>query len=138
MTRKFLTFTFACVFIVCIVPAIPFVFADSHIETKILGLNPIAMAVGITIIGLSLRIGLGLAKNKKPIDPAQIFQSLIIGFFGSLPIVATGLHNIPTDISDLSLFVMLMSMLATVIGIDAGIKGARNAIQEAKRPPYDA
>ena len=103
----------------------------------ILGFSPIIIAVGITILGLAFRIGIGISRRDKPINAGHIFTSLVIGFFASLPIVATSLSNIPSDIDDLPLFVMLVGMIGTIMGIDAGVKSAGKKIMAMKKPQVD-
>ena len=108
-----------------------------HTQDMILGFSPILIALAITVTGVLLRIFQGLVKRRQAadgsakIDPMQITSSFIISFFASLPIVGTALHNIPYDISDLNLFVMLVGMIATVMGIDAGVKAG---IQKMQKP----
>ena len=107
-----------------------------HTQNDILGFSPILIALAITVAGVTLRIFQGLVKRRQTgdgsIDPLQIVSSFVISFFASLPIVATGLHNIPYQISDLNLFVMLVGMIATVMGIDAGVKAG---IRQIKKTP---
>jgi len=97
-------------------------------QESILGFDPIHLALGITGAGLALRIGMAIARKERKFEVNQVFVSLVLGFFASLPIVATSLHNIPHEISDLNLFVMLVGMIATVMGIDAGVKSAAKKI----------
>ena len=111
-----------------------------HTQDKILGFSPILIALGITIIGVSLRIFQGIVKRRQlgdgsgNVDPVQILSSFVISFFASLPIVGTGLHNIPHGITELNLFVMLVGMIATVMGIDAGVKAGINQARKSKSP----
>ena len=113
-----------------------------HTQDTILGYSPILIALGITISGVTLRIFQGLVKRRQMgdgsgnVDPLQIVSSFVISFFASLPIVGTALHNIPYQISDLNLFVMLVGMVATVMGIDAGVKAGMQ--QMKKKTPVPA
>lgn len=102
-------------------------------QDLILGFNPIHVAIGITTLGLALRIGLGISSKKTPFSWGHIFTTLVIGFFASLPIVATALHNIPEGIDDLSLFVMVVGMLGTTVGIDASVKSAAKRIMRSEK-----
>lgn len=136
MRRVSASTCFGLVVLASCIPLLPVSYSQLDLEPshlshdKILGIEPIPLAVGITIIGLFLRITMGMAKNKTPFDSRAVYQSSIMSFFGSIPIVATGLYHIPTDTNDLGLFVLLVGLLASVIGVDAGVKGVQSKIKE--------
>ena len=103
-----------------------------YTHNLILGINPIIAALAIVIIGLTLRLGLGIARKEKKFNVGHVFVSFTIGFFASMPIVATAMHNLPLDITDLELFTMLIGMVGTVVGIDAGVKSAAKKIMHTE------
>ena len=106
-----------------------------HTQNSILGYHPITVAVVITVLGVSIRIFMGVMKRRVPgqktkIDPMQITGSFIIGAFASLPIVGNAISHIPYDMADLNLFMLLAGTVGTVYGIDSGLKAGRQRLAD--------
>ncbi len=98
---------------------------------EIFGLDPILMAAGIVILGVSLRTWWGMiGKPLKDLNGNIVAQSFIIGVLISLPIVGTALDVMPDDIGRMPLMIYLVGQLAAVIGIDKGVKSVSTKIQD--------
>ena len=92
---------------------------------EILGLSPVAAALIITLTGITLRTILGMSgKSRKEFNPQLLLVSFVIGFFASVQLVITSLQHIPADADELVILSIVTGEIATVMGIDAGVRSA--------------
>lgn len=111
-----------------IVPAS--VYAQETRDT-ILGINVVWAALAITAIGIGLRTFIGFAgKPAKEFNPQLLLTSIIIGFFASIQLVIASIQHIPEDAGQLVYLSVITGEIATVMGIDAGVKGAGKRAQD--------
>ena len=111
---------------VCVIaPASAFAVDGNDPNHYILGINHIWVALGITVIGIAFRTFIGMAgKSRKEFNFGLVGTSFIIGFFASVQLVIASLQHIPADVNDLTLLSIITGEIATVMGIDAGVKSA--------------
>lgn len=104
---------------------------------KEFGVSPVVIALGITITGILIRTGLGMAgKSLKDFNYSLLGVSFVMGFFASIPLVITALQHIPADATELGLLQLIIGQIAVVMGIDVGVKAAGKAVTNklVKRP----
>ena len=94
----------------------------------VFGLEPIQATIVITIIGVLLQVGLGFAQSQNPFDGRRLLTSAIIALVASFTIVATAIQAIPDDTDDLSKFIIVVGIIASIAGIDQLVKNGGNAI----------
>lgn len=100
---------------------------------EILGLHPAVVALGIVIIGITLRTLIGiLGKTRNEFNPNQLVLSFILGFFASIQLVIISIENLAPDAGELVQLSFLTGQIAAVMGIDAGIKSGGKAIMRRK------
>lgn len=96
---------------------------------EILGLHPAVVALGIVIVGITLRTLIGiLGKTKSEFNPNQLALSFILGFFASIQLVIVALENLSESADELVQLSFITGQIAVVMGIDAGIKSGGKAI----------
>ena len=119
---------------VILTPSLAVVNAQSDIlNTKILGLNPILVAVGITGIGVGHRVFTGILKSQdRKFSGGQLASSLMIGFFASLQLVIVAVQNIPADANELTQLALVATAVAATMGIDAGVKDSQKIVANRK------
>lgn len=106
-------------------------YAAGNADPYVLGLHPIIAALGITTAGIMLRTLIGYAgKPKSEFNPGLLATSFVLGFFASIQLVIVSLQHIPADAGDLAILSIIMGEIATVMGIDAGIKSAGKRAQD--------
>ena len=121
---------FVAVLSCVIIPTTAYAQTDIISDTKILGLHPIVAALGITLLGIGLRTVIGIAgKPRSEFNAPLLMTSLIIGFFATIQLVIVSLQHIPEDANDLIILSIITGEIATVMGIDAGVKSAGKRAQ---------
>ena len=119
--------------LIAILVCVPMVYAQEGTSTTldlIFGFSPVVAALGITVIGVTLRTVIGMVgKPKSEFNPQLIMVSLIVGFFASLQLVVSSLQHIPVDISELGMLSIITGEIATVMGIDAAVKSGGKRVQ---------
>ena len=94
---------------------------------QVFGLEPIVMAILITIAGIALTVLLGWLKSDKPFVVKQVVASALIAFIVSVQIVITQLTVLPDELTSLALGGILLGLVAQVSGIDMLTKNAVKA-----------
>lgn len=101
---------------------------------EILGLHPAILALGIVIVGITLRTIIGLlGKAKSEFNPNQLALSFILGFFASIQLVIIAIENLSAGADELVQLSFVTGQIAVVMGIDAGIKSGGKAIARRKK-----
>ena len=97
---------------------------------QILGLDPLLVAVGISVIGVALRTWWGMiGKPRDELKPELIIQSLIIGLLVTTPIVGTAVSALPDDLDRMVQLIFIVTQIGAAIGLD---KGAKAVITKTK------
>lgn len=100
------------------------------------GTSLVVVALAITIIGIALRTIIGMSgKPRSEFNPQLLLVSIIVGFFASIQLVIVTLQQIPADANELLLLSIVTSAIATVMGIDAGVKSAAKRVQAKINKP---
>jgi len=99
---------------------------------QIFGLDPILIAILITVAGVALTVLLGWLKSTSSFNIKSVVASALIAFVASIQIVIVGLGVIPDGTSNLELGALLFGLLATVAGIDHLAKSAAKAAAKKK------
>lgn len=94
---------------------------------QIFGLDPILIAILITVAGVTLSVLLGWLKSTSSFNIKSVVASALIAFVASIQVVIVGLGIIPNGTSNLELGTILFGLLATVAGIDHLAKSAVKA-----------
>ncbi len=94
---------------------------------QIFGLEPIVIAIFITIAGVALSVTLGWLKGTKGFNLKQVVASALIAFVVSIQLVIVQLGLIPDGIADLALGTILFGLIAQIAGIDSLAKSAVKA-----------
>jgi uncharacterized membrane protein len=99
----------------------------------VFGLEPIQATIVITVIGVLLQVGLGALQSTNPFDPRKLATSAIIAVVASFTIVATAIQAIPEGADDVTVFLILIGVVASIAGIDSLVKNGGNAILASVR-----
>ena len=94
----------------------------------VFGLEPIQATIVIAVIGVLLQVGLGVAQSSNPFDGRKLLTSAIIAVVASFTVVATAVQAIPEGADDLTVFLILVGIVASIAGIDQLVKNGGNAI----------
>ena len=94
---------------------------------QIFGLDPIIMAILITVAGVTLSVLLGWLKSTGAFNIKQVVASALIAFVASIQIVIVQLELLQDGITNLALGAILFGLIATVAGIDHLAKSAVKA-----------
>ena len=94
---------------------------------QIFGLEPIIIAILITVAGVTLSVLLGWLKGDKSFNIKQVVASALIAFMVSMQIVIAQIELLPDVISNLALGAILFGLIAQVAGIDSLAKSAAKA-----------
>ena len=105
---------------------------------EIFGLDPIIVIVAITVTGVILQNVFGWLKNgPESFDPRQAAASAMIAVFTGIAFVGTAISNLPENVPDVELFLILAGLAATVAGFDIlaknGVKAAMQGIATARK-----
>ena len=83
----------------------------------------VIIAIVISIIGISIRTGMGMVgKPLKEFSFSITAISFIIGFLAASQLVVVAIENLPADATSGVLFSLIIGQVLTVMGLDAGIK----------------
>lgn len=97
----------------------------------ILGLDPIPMAILISVFGIGLRTWWGMSdKDIKEFNVREFSQTVIIGLLIAIVAVAGNIEVFPDDVTQLQQLIFLISQVGAIIGIDMGVKKGRKTIQK--------
>ena len=97
---------------------------------QILGLDPIPMAILISVIAVGLRTWWGMSdKDIKEFNMREFSQTVIIGLLFAVIAVAGNIEVFPQDVSELQQLIFLISQISAIIGIDMAVKKGRKTIQ---------
>ena len=94
----------------------------------VFGLEPIQATIVIAVIGVLLQVGIGALQSKDPFDGRKLLSSAIVAVIVSITIVATALQAIPDDIDELAKFLIVVSLIGSIAGIDQLVKNGGSAI----------
>ena len=94
----------------------------------VFGLDPIQATKLVTVIGVVLQIGLGFGQSGNPFDARKLLTSAIIAVILSLTVVATVVQSIPEGADDLTVFIILIGVVASIAGIDTIVKNTGGVI----------
>ena len=100
---------------------------------QVFGLDPIVIAILITIAGVATSVLLGWLKNSNPFNIKQVVASALIAFIVSIQLVIAELTVLPDDIAQLALGAILFGLIAQVAGIDSMAKSAAAAVAKARK-----
>ena len=100
---------------------------------QVFGLEPIIMAILITVAGVSLSVLLGWLKSTSAFNIKQVVASALIAFVVSIQLVITQLDVLPDEITSLVLGGILFALVAQVAGIDSLSKSAVKAALKARK-----
>jgi len=100
---------------------------------QIFGLDPFVAAVGITILGVVISVGLGWLKGTKEFNVRQGAASAIIALFVSAPVVISTVGQISPEADSLAVGAIVFGLIASVAGIDSISKSAAQAVSKARK-----
>lgn len=100
---------------------------------QVFGLEPIIVAILITIVGVSVSVLLGWLKGTDPINARQVVASALIAFIISIQLVIAELTVLPEEIDGLILGAILFGLIAQVGGIDSMAKSMAQAVAKARK-----
>ncbi|MDH3313181.1 MAG: hypothetical protein OEM28_08545 [Nitrosopumilus sp.] len=82
-------------------------------------------------IGVGLQVGLGYLKSDNPFVGKQLLTSAIIALVVSFTVVATAVQSILKGADDMTVFLILIGVVAAMAGIDQLVKNTGGAITSA-------
>jgi hypothetical protein len=94
----------------------------------VFGLEPIQATIIVTIIGVALQVGLGFLKSGNPFDGRHLLTSAIIALVVSFTVVGAAVQSIPEGADDMTVFLILIGVVAAIAGIDQLVKNTGGAI----------
>ncbi|MCH9657211.1 hypothetical protein K0U27_00715 [archaeon] len=94
----------------------------------IFGLDPIHATIVITVIGVLLQVGIGTLQSKTAFDARKLVSSAVIAVVVGLTVVATAIQAIPEGTDELSKFIIVAGIVASIAGIDQLVKNTGSAI----------
>jgi len=94
----------------------------------VFGLEPIQATIIVTMIGVGLQVGLGYLKSGNAFDGRQLLTSAIIAIVVSFTIVGAAVQSIPEGADDMTVFLILIGVVAAIAGIDQLVKNTGGAI----------
>ena len=94
----------------------------------VFGLEPIQATIIVTIIGVGLQVGLGYLKSGNAFDGRQLLTSAIIALVVSFTVVGAAVQSIPEGADDMTVFLILIGVVAAIAGIDQLVKNTGGAI----------
>jgi len=94
----------------------------------VFGLDPIQATILVTVIGVALQVGLGFGQSGNPFDARKLLTSAIIAVILSFTVVATVVQSIPEGADDLTVFIILIGVVASIAGIDTIVKNTGGVI----------
>ncbi|MDH3780127.1 MAG: hypothetical protein OES15_04635 [Nitrosopumilus sp.] len=94
----------------------------------VFGLEPIQATIIVTIIGVGLQVGLGYLKSGNPFDGRQLLTSAIIALMVSFTVVGAAVQSVPEGADDMTVFLILIGVVAVIAGIDQLVKNTGGAI----------
>ena len=97
----------------------------------VFGLEPIRATIIVTMIGVGLQVGLGYLKSGNVFDGRQLMTSAIIALVVSFTVVATAIQSIPEGADDMTVFLILVGVVAAIAGIDQIVKNTGGAITKS-------
>lgn len=100
---------------------------------QVFGLEPVVVAILITIAGVTLSVLLGWLKGSGPFDIRQVVASALIAFIVSIQLVIAELTLLPDEIADLALLAILFGLVALVGGIDSLAKSGAQVVAKARK-----
>lgn len=100
---------------------------------QVFGLEPVVIAILITIAGVTLSVLLGWLKGNDSFDVKQVVASALIAFIVSIQVVIAELTLLPDEIAELTLLAILLGLVAQVGGIDSLAKSGAQAVAKARK-----
>lgn len=100
---------------------------------QVFGLEPIIMAILITIAGVTLSVLLGWLKGNASFNIKQVVASALIAFVVSMQLVIAQIDVLPDEITNLVLGGILFALVAQVAGIDSLAKSAAKAVFKVRK-----
>jgi len=97
----------------------------------VFGLEPIQATVIVTMIGVGLQVGLGYLKSGNTFDGRQLLTSAIIALVLSFTVVGTAVQSISEGADEMTVFLILIGVVASIAGIDQLVKNAGGAITKS-------
>ncbi len=98
-------------------------YAADGIITKIVSDQTVVLAIGITIVGITLKAITAILKHGvKEYDYRMTIVSFIMGFLVSLQMVTTSMEHLPIDAPATVYLTIIVGEISTVMGIDSGAK----------------
>jgi hypothetical protein len=94
----------------------------------VFGLDPIQATIIVTIIGVGLQVGLGYLKSGNAFDGRQLLTSAIIALVVSFTVVGAAIQSVPEGADDMTVFLILIGVVAAIAGIDQLVKNTGGAI----------
>ena len=94
----------------------------------VFGLEPIQATIIVTIIGVGLQVGLGYLKSGNPFDGRQLLTSAIIALMVSFTVVGAAVQSVTEGADDMTVFLILIGVVAVIAGIDQLVKNTGGAI----------
>jgi len=94
----------------------------------VFGLEPIQATIIVTIIGVGLQVGLGYLKSGNAFDGRQLLTSAIIALVVSFTVVGDAVQSVPEGADDMTVFLILIGVVAAIAGIDQLVKNTGGAI----------
>jgi len=105
---------------------------------QILGLEPIAAAIVISLIAVGLRTWWGMTdKDIREFNTRQFSQTVIIGLLIAVIAVAGNIDVFPEDVSDLQQLMFVISQISAIIGIDFAVKAGGKKIKNTIKKPVE-
>ena len=83
------------------------------------------------MIGVGLQVGLGHLKSGNVFDGRQLMASAIIALVISFTVVATAIQSIPEGADDMTVFLILVGVVAAIADIDQIVKNTGGAITKS-------
>lgn len=100
---------------------------------EILGFAPITVVLAICIVGIALRVYIGITKNPgTSINPNAIILSFIVGIIVSVGLVAPVINAIPDEVDDMIILPLVAGQIIVVMKSQSISTAASALIQQKK------
>ena len=96
---------------------------------EILGFSPVTVVLAICIVGIALRVYIGITKNPgTPFNVNAIILSFIVGIIVSVGLVAPVIDAVPDDTADTTILALLAGQIIVVMKSQSISTAASNLV----------
>jgi len=99
---------------------------------EILGFSPVTVVLAICIVGIALRVYVGITKSGTKIDVNAIILAFIVGIIVSVGLVAPVIDAIPDDTNNMVILPLVAGQIIVVMKSQSIATAASNIVAKKK------